>query len=242
MRLCSIECNFREPLDNPDIAANAAFAADIRGWAKQADRLYIWDYVTDFAHFIQPFPNWFTSVRTFVFFKPIMSACVFEEGATRHLRRGNGGNARVGLAPIVMESAPGRQGLDPGIFGRLLWRRMSAPLARYLELMQKASLGYNQEMFHANRRAFLWASSLWRSRIALAGSRTRVANDPELLARVRQGHRAVQCVWLTRCRCPARGGLARRSKLALHRDSKRIRQAMAGRRARSSLIRSRGQK
>ncbi len=57
VRLCSIECNFREPLDDP---SNAAFAADLRGWSELCPRLYVWDYTTDFSNYVQPHPNWFT--------------------------------------------------------------------------------------------------------------------------------------------------------------------------------------
>jgi hypothetical protein len=56
VRLCSIECNFREPLTHE---SNAKFADDILGWSKICNRLYIWDYTTDFAHYVQPHPNWF---------------------------------------------------------------------------------------------------------------------------------------------------------------------------------------
>ena len=78
VRLCSIECNFREPLDHP---SNAAFAADIRGWAERADRLYIWDYTTDFAHYVQPHPNWFTLGANLRFFQKHHVRGVFEQGA-----------------------------------------------------------------------------------------------------------------------------------------------------------------
>ena len=58
VRLCSIECNFREPLNDP---SNAAFLADLAAWSKICPRLYVWDYVTDFAHYVLPHPNWFTA-------------------------------------------------------------------------------------------------------------------------------------------------------------------------------------
>ena len=48
VRLCSIECNFAAPFEDP---SNASFAADIHGWSERADRLYVWDYVMDFANF-----------------------------------------------------------------------------------------------------------------------------------------------------------------------------------------------
>jgi hypothetical protein len=36
----------------------AGFAKDMKDWAKVCDRLYIWNYVTCFAHYCMPFPNW----------------------------------------------------------------------------------------------------------------------------------------------------------------------------------------
>jgi hypothetical protein len=54
VRLCSIECNFREPFDDP---SNAAFLADLTGWSKICQRLYLWDYTTDFANYVLPHPK-----------------------------------------------------------------------------------------------------------------------------------------------------------------------------------------
>jgi len=57
VRLCSIECCFSHPLATCDSPANRAFVKDLQGWAKISNRLWIWDYVTDFAHYLLPFPN-----------------------------------------------------------------------------------------------------------------------------------------------------------------------------------------
>ncbi|MGQ9770267.1 MAG: DUF4838 domain-containing protein [Thermogutta sp.] len=57
IRLCSIECCFSHPLAKCDLPANRAFVEDLRGWAKIANRLWVWDYVTDFRHYYLPFPN-----------------------------------------------------------------------------------------------------------------------------------------------------------------------------------------
>ena len=54
VRLCNIECNFRVPLSDP---LNAAFAADLAAWAAISRRLYIWDYIVNFANTVMPFPN-----------------------------------------------------------------------------------------------------------------------------------------------------------------------------------------
>ena len=78
VRLCSIECSFARPLDDP---VNASFLGDLEGWAKIADRLFIWDYTTNFAHYIQPHPNYPVlgpNIRLFVKNKV---RGVFEQGA-----------------------------------------------------------------------------------------------------------------------------------------------------------------
>lgn len=57
VRLCSIECCFSHAFADCPTAANKAFVDDLRGWAKVCDRLWMWDYTTDFAHYLLPLPN-----------------------------------------------------------------------------------------------------------------------------------------------------------------------------------------
>ena len=57
VRLCSIECCFAHPLATCDSEANRTFRDDLQRWAKVSNRLWVWDYVTDFRHYLLPFPN-----------------------------------------------------------------------------------------------------------------------------------------------------------------------------------------
>ena len=57
IRLCTIECCFAHSLEGCDSKANQEFVRDIQGWAKKADRLWIWNYCTSFAHYYTPFPT-----------------------------------------------------------------------------------------------------------------------------------------------------------------------------------------
>ena len=57
VRLCSIECCFSHPLGTCDGKANRKFREDAAAWAKVSKRLWVWDYVTDFRHYLLPFPN-----------------------------------------------------------------------------------------------------------------------------------------------------------------------------------------
>lgn len=67
VRLCSIECCLLHPLNGCDDKSRgvkrpdgsiSSFANDLTDWSKVCDRLYTWDYITDFAHYCMPFPNW----------------------------------------------------------------------------------------------------------------------------------------------------------------------------------------
>jgi len=78
VRLCSIECSFSRPLADD---RNRAFRDDIEGWSKVCGRLYVWDYTTNFAHYILPHPNLRVLAPNIRFFVDHGVKGVFEQGA-----------------------------------------------------------------------------------------------------------------------------------------------------------------
>jgi len=78
IRLCSIECSFSKPLSDE---RNKDFRDDIVGWSKICNRLYIWDYTTNFAHYILPHPNLRVLGQNVKFFVDHGAKGVFEQGA-----------------------------------------------------------------------------------------------------------------------------------------------------------------
>jgi hypothetical protein len=78
VRLCSIECSFSQPLDGP---RNQPFFEDLKGWSAIADRLFVWDYTTDFAHYIQPHPNYGVLGPNIRIFARNKVRGIFEQGA-----------------------------------------------------------------------------------------------------------------------------------------------------------------
>jgi hypothetical protein len=85
VRLCSIECCFAHPLD--ECEANRSFVDDIRGWNKLCDRLYVWDYVINYANSIMPFPDLMVLAPNIRFFVAngvkgmYEEACYFTKGS-----------------------------------------------------------------------------------------------------------------------------------------------------------------
>ncbi|MCE5250399.1 DUF4838 domain-containing protein [bacterium] len=57
IRLCSIECCFTHPFDRCDSENNKLFTRDLEDWSKISNRLWVWNYTTDFSHYLLPFPN-----------------------------------------------------------------------------------------------------------------------------------------------------------------------------------------
>jgi hypothetical protein len=57
VRLCPIDCCEAHPYERCDTPANRKFVANLAGWAKLTDTLYIWHYNTDFGGYLQPFPD-----------------------------------------------------------------------------------------------------------------------------------------------------------------------------------------
>ena len=80
VRLCSIECCFAHPLDDPNCPDNTAFAGDIKTWSEICDRLYIWDYTTNFGQYNCVYPNFGVLQRNMQFFVKHNVKGVYEEG------------------------------------------------------------------------------------------------------------------------------------------------------------------
>lgn len=77
IRLCSIECSFAQPLNSDQ---NSSFRDDLVGWSKVADRLFVWDYATDFAFYLLPFPNYRVIAPNMRFYQEHNVVGFFEQG------------------------------------------------------------------------------------------------------------------------------------------------------------------
>ncbi len=57
VRLCDGECCFADTLDDATCERNINFMSDLKGWGEICNRLYIWDYATNFRNTTCIFPN-----------------------------------------------------------------------------------------------------------------------------------------------------------------------------------------
>ncbi len=80
VRLCTIECCFSHTLDDESCDANAEFCKDLHGWSEICNRIYIWDYCTNFCNYTGIFPDFGTLQRNMQFFYESGVKGVYEEG------------------------------------------------------------------------------------------------------------------------------------------------------------------
>ncbi len=197
VRLCSIECNFREPLDHP---SNAAFLADLATWSKICGRLYIWDYTTDFSHYVVPHPNWFTLGSNVRLFQAYGVKGLFEQGAYQ----GHGAEMAELRAWVLAQLLWNPQQDDRALIKEFLegyyGKRAGDLIGRYLELMHDASKGFNLRCYlgkdppHLRFQPLAAAERLWQQAEEAASREP----DPEKLIRVRLGHLPVRYACLGR--------------------------------------------
>jgi hypothetical protein len=134
VRLCSIECAFSKPLDDP---RNQAFLGDLLGWSKAADRLFIWDYTTNFAHYIQPHPNYRVLAPNIRLFVKNNVRGIFEQGAYQ-----SWGSEMAEMRAWMLAKLLWNPSLDEDRLRQEFLRGYYGPMAgqvdRYLTLLEQA--------------------------------------------------------------------------------------------------------
>lgn len=80
VRLCTIECCFSHALDDPKCKENADLMKDLEDWSKICNRIYVWDYTTNYAHTCCLFPDFDVIQKNIQIFYEHNVKGVYEEG------------------------------------------------------------------------------------------------------------------------------------------------------------------
>jgi len=194
VRLCSIECNFREPLDHP---SNASFMTDLHGWSKICSRLYVWDYSTDFRNYIHPHPNWFVLGPDVRIFQSHNVKGLFSEGAYA----GYGSEFAELRAWVLAQLMWNPQQDDRALIKEFLegyyGKPAAKPISEYLHLMHDASKGFYLGCFFGKEQApHLTFNVLGSAERLWQQAEDAARPDSEKLARVRVSHLPVRYAFL----------------------------------------------
>ena len=80
VRLCTIECCFRHTLDDSSCQRNKKLMKDLSDWSKICNRIYVWDYTTNYSNTCIVFPDLGVIQRNIQVFYENNVKGVYEEG------------------------------------------------------------------------------------------------------------------------------------------------------------------
>jgi hypothetical protein len=193
VRLCSIECNFAQPLEHP---SNEAFARDIRDWSRLTNRLYVWDYTTNFAHYIMPHPNWFSLGPNVRFFHRHGVRGLFEQGAYQSFGAEMAELRAWVLAQLLWNPYQDDQKLiDEFLQG--YYGKAARYIREYLNLMHDAAKDFYMGCFTSPDKApYLRYEVLARAESLWEKAERAVQADPDLRWRVQIARLPLWYAWL----------------------------------------------
>lgn len=196
VRLCSIECSFSKPLADD---RNQAFRDDLLNWSKICNRLYIWDYTTNFAHYVMPHPNLRVLGPNVRFFVEHGVKGVFEQGAYQSFGSEMADLRGWVLAKLLWDPSRDAQKLTDefldGYYGT------AAPHIRaYLKLTHDAvdAAGDPLGCYSPPNAKFLSLSTLCAGLKHFQSAEAAAGSDEQLLHRVRVARLPLLYVFLVR--------------------------------------------
>ncbi len=199
-RLCSIECCFSHPLATCSDPRNKTFVEDMIAWKQKSNHLFIWDYTTNFSHYIQPFPNLYSLQPNIQFFIEHGARGIFEQGNYQ----GTGGGEMAELRNYLLARLlwkPDRdvdREIDEFLEG--YYGQAARPLRAYIDFLhrraqdQKVHIGLG----YGPTTDFFGGDFLSRANVFLDRAKARVKNDPVLLKRVQRFRMPVYYVEMMR--------------------------------------------
>lgn len=215
VRLCSIECGFNHPLsedrpeayqffpDTQDGYEKKSFVQDLTDWSGICRRLYVWDYVTNFAHYLLPFPNLHVLGENIRFLASRGVKGIFEEGNASLSRTGELNQLRQYLLAKLLWDPD--YDLERGI-GEFLagYYGMAAPaMGEYVRLVQEKAPKDDRPMgiYHSPRDGFLPDRFAERADEIFVRAFA-MAEDARILRRVREAYLSVRYLKLALTRPP----------------------------------------
>jgi hypothetical protein len=196
VRLCSIECSFSKPLADE---RNKEFRDDIVGWSKICNRLYIWDYTTNFRHYIMPHPNLLVLGPNVKFFVDHNVKGIFEQGAYTS----NGAEMAELRAWVLTRllwnpTLDGKKLIDEFIAG--YYGPAGPYIKNYLEITHDAveASGDHLGCFSQHTAKFLSFETLSKGWEQLKAAEGAVMDNPELLFRVQVAQLPIMYTFIMR--------------------------------------------
>ena len=200
VRICSIECCFSHPLaecderrpGNASTMKPTTFQEDMRSWAKLCNRMHVWDYTTNFRHYLNPMPNLHVLQKNIQFFLENGVTGLFEQGEGEDLS-GEFNELRYYILSKLMWEPYGDVDRWAREFMAAYYGMGAQPIREYMDAMIK-HVNENQVHVHLYDAPDKGHMPDWM--IALAEEKfdeaERLADDEDVLERIRRSRMQVE--------------------------------------------------
>ncbi len=219
VRICSFRCDyakaFAETAFGDPTGGTAEFVNALKVWSKVSDRLYVWDYCTNFLHYLLPFPNLDSLQQNIRLYRDNKVKGVFMEG---NFSQGCGGGmaelqayiqARLMWHPDVDLWAEIDDFLS-GVYGN------GAPyIKRYLELLQNAVKGHRLGIYDSPDAPY-FTNALVEAADELFRAADHAAENERVRERIQKEYLSVEYLQLTRLPVDAHNRKQRMDAFASH--------------------------
>jgi hypothetical protein len=199
IRLCPIAACEAHPYE--ECPYNAYFMKNLRAWSKITDRLYIWHYITNFAHYLLPFPDFDELAADLAMYKRQGVVGVFLEGAVTK----GGGADNAELRSYVIAKLLWDPGADLNKlvdeFLETCYSKAARPMRAYFDLLHRqvraGEGGRHVWIWDPPAAPYLNDEFLARAR-ELFRQAEQAAESDAVRARVRKARLGIDYVELTR--------------------------------------------
>ena len=185
VRLCTIECSFVQPLGEGE--QNATLKSDMEGWSQIAKNIFVWDYVTNFTHYLLPHPNMRVLAPNIRFFVKNHTIGLFEQG-DYYTTVGDFVTARNWVISKLMwnPSADEASLWDEFLTG--YYGPAAGKIREYLDFIhdEATASGVYLRCYMGTTSPWMSVRALEKSARILDEARAAVADDPVLALRVRR--------------------------------------------------------
>lgn len=196
VRLCSIEADFSRPLDSE---VNRDFLADLDGWKALTPRLFVWDYITNFANEIWPHPNLRVLGPNLRLFAASNVIGVFAQGDADTNGVGDFVQLRAWLVAHLMWNPQQDEKRLTAEFLRGYYGAAAPHLQAYLDLINDAFLRSGQRLStFQNNHSYLTLDVMNEATRHFRDAAQAVAGDPVLARRVRRERLPLDHIWVVR--------------------------------------------
>ncbi|HOO55553.1 MAG TPA: DUF4838 domain-containing protein [bacterium] len=195
IRLCHMQpsCDLH-PLD--DSIYNMRYVDNLKKWSKLTDRIYVWHYVTNFSHYLAPFPDLNAIIKDIPYYRKHGVVGYFGQGSYQS----DGGNLAELKAWLIAKML-----WNPELDGRKLisefvnayYGKAAVPIMKYYVALHKHARRKSvTASLYSDPSGYLTADLVKLGAEAFAEAEKLAADDPALLKRVKRAGLGITYVQL----------------------------------------------